>query len=116
MVSSPRPRGGKLARSWSRRITSTKWTRRSGEGMMRFRTFAVIALIGLAAPLEAKQTPKALYEDAAARERMVRDGDRKATLQQLRGAVALYEAVVRHHPRSGYCDNALWQGANLALT
>ena len=29
-------------------------------------------------------------------------------------SVAAYEAVVRAHPASGYCDNALWQAANLA--
>ena len=29
--------------------------------------------------------------------------------------VALYETVVRRYPKSGYCDNALWQGANVAL-
>ena len=36
-------------------------------------------------------------------------------LADLRAAVKAYEAVVRQYPASAYSDNALWQGANLAL-
>jgi N-acetylmuramoyl-L-alanine amidase len=32
----------------------------------------------------------------------------------MRRAIASYETLVRRHPASGYCDNALWQAANLA--
>ena len=33
----------------------------------------------------------------------------------VRDVVAVYEAVVRHYPASGYSDNALWQAGRLAL-
>jgi hypothetical protein len=36
-------------------------------------------------------------------------------MRDVRAAIAQYESVVRRHPVSGYSDNALWQGANLAL-
>ena len=31
------------------------------------------------------------------------------------GSCAAYEHIVRRYPTSGYCDNALWQAANLAI-
>jgi len=34
---------------------------------------------------------------------------------QLRGVVNAYNAIARRFPASGYSDNALWQGGNLAL-
>ena len=36
-------------------------------------------------------------------------------MAQLRSVVRAYEAVVRRFPTSGYSDNALWQGANVAV-
>src|SRR6476469_2083203 len=55
-----------------------------------------------------------LYPRALAQEREIRDDANKATLVQMRRAVASYESLVRRHPASGYCDNALWQAGNLA--
>jgi N-acetylmuramoyl-L-alanine amidase len=55
-----------------------------------------------------------MYNRAMALEREVRDEATKPTPARMRRAVASYEAVVRKHPASGYCDNALWQAANLA--
>jgi N-acetylmuramoyl-L-alanine amidase len=63
----------------------------------------------------AAQTAHAMYTQALARERQVRDAASKPTLAQLRSLVRAYEHVVRRHPRSGYSDNALWQGGNIAL-
>jgi N-acetylmuramoyl-L-alanine amidase len=60
------------------------------------------------------ETPRELYTRALAQERLVRDDATHPTLAQMRRVVALYESLVRKHPASGYCDNALWQGGNLA--
>jgi N-acetylmuramoyl-L-alanine amidase len=45
----------------------------------------------------------------------LRDAAKPPTLQQLRAGIAAYEEIVRRFPRSGYSDNALWQGGNLAI-
>ena len=55
-----------------------------------------------------------MYTRAMAQERSVRDEAAKPTVAQMRRVVAAYENLVRQHPASGYCDNALWQAANLA--
>jgi N-acetylmuramoyl-L-alanine amidase len=55
-----------------------------------------------------------MYTTALARERQVRDASNRSTLAQMRSVVRAYEAVVRRFPRSGYCDNALWQAGHLA--
>ncbi|HXW08733.1 MAG TPA: N-acetylmuramoyl-L-alanine amidase [Vicinamibacterales bacterium] len=84
---------------------------------MTLRTGALIvaaALMLTPAPAVA-QPARDLYARALARERELRGGERPATLQQIRGAIAAYERVVHRHPASGYADNALWQGGNLAL-
>jgi len=65
-------------------------------------------------PARAAEPARDMYNRALVREREVRDEATKPTPAQMRRAVASYEAVVRKHPVSGYCDNALWQGANLA--
>ena len=49
------------------------------------------------------------------REQYLRVAENRPTLRELRNAVTAYENVVRRYPTSGYSDNALWQGANLAL-
>src|SRR6266852_2043210 len=59
-------------------------------------------------------TPRGMYNRALAQERQLRDDASKATAAQMHRVVASYESIVRKHPASGYCDNALWQGANLA--
>src|SRR4029453_1646972 len=72
------------------------------------------ACLATAAQARAGETGRELYTRAMAQEQQVRDDATKPTLAQMRRAIALYESVVRKHPASGYCDNALWQGANLA--
>lgn len=79
-------------------------------------TLALTAVCMLAIPeVVAAQSAHAMYTQALARERQIRDAANKPTLAQLRSAVQAYETVVRRHPRSGYSDNALWQGGNVAL-
>jgi N-acetylmuramoyl-L-alanine amidase len=73
------------------------------------------ALMASAAPAAAPESAESIYSRALGRERELRDGASGASLAQLRWVVALYETVVRRYPKSGYCDNALWQGANVAL-
>lgn len=86
---------------------------------MRLRCTALLVLALLALPAAEAwaqaRSAQAMYTAALARERTLRDGANKTTLQQLRAGVAAYEAIVRRHPRSGYSDNALWQGGNLAI-
>ena len=65
--------------------------------------------------LEAAESAHSLYTRALGRERELRDAANRVTVLQIRRVVAAYEGVVRRYPRSGYSDNALWQGANLAL-
>lgn len=82
---------------------------------MRYRVFAALVTVACLAPAPALAQPvRDLYTRALAEERVVRDEANKPTLAQMRRVVALYENVVRKHPASGYCDNALWQAANVA--
>ena len=85
---------------------------------MKFRTAPVILLVAAFAVVPAveaaAQSSRTLYTRALDRERILREA-RDPSLQQLRNAVAAYEAVVRRFPSSGYTDNSLWQGANLSL-
>jgi len=84
---------------------------------MTFKTRTVIMLTAVllaTAGVAAAQTPRVLYTQALARDRAVRDAGQAPTLRQIRSAVAAYERVVRRNPASGYCDNALWQAAELA--
>ena len=60
-------------------------------------------------------TARAMYTRALEQERTVRDEANKPTVADIRKVIAAYEAIVRKHPSSGYSDNALWQGGNLAM-
>jgi N-acetylmuramoyl-L-alanine amidase len=62
----------------------------------------------------AAKSAESMYRRALARERQVRDAANRTTLAQMRSVVRAYEAVVRRFPRSGYCDNALWNAGHLA--
>lgn len=62
----------------------------------------------------AQTTAKLAHARALATEREIRDAT-QPTLQQVRSAVRQWEAIVLRYPVSGYSDNALWQGGNLAL-
>ncbi len=83
----------------------------------------LVALLGGASPAWA-QTAEVRYERAFEREGPLRArleatpdptaAERTATLREVTRLVTAYEAIVRRFPRSGYSDNALWQGAGLA--
>ena len=75
----------------------------------------VAAFAGPGASEASAQTARSRYTRAIAKERAVRDGDRDPSLRELRATIAAYESLVRRYPASAYCDNALWQAANLAL-
>jgi N-acetylmuramoyl-L-alanine amidase len=77
-------------------------------------TFVLLAVLAVMAPAAYAQPPRDLYTQALLRDRAVRDAKQSPTLKQIRQAVAAYERVVRRYPASGYADNALWQGAELA--
>ena len=83
---------------------------------MRFKAAAFVLLTALVVPsLAHASSAKLLYTRALAQERTLRLDTARPTARQIRNAVAQYEGVVRKFPGSGYSDNALWQGANLAL-
>jgi len=76
---------------------------------------ALAAAPGLPAAVSAQSAAaRDMYDRALAQERIIRDASNKPTLAQMRRVVAGYEAIVRRHPASGYCDNALWQAGNVA--
>jgi N-acetylmuramoyl-L-alanine amidase len=81
------------------------------------RPFALLACclaaldgVGQAAP----QAARDMYAAALAKEQTVKS-EKVPTLAQYRSAVSSYDALVRKYPASGYVDNALWQGAALAM-
>jgi N-acetylmuramoyl-L-alanine amidase len=77
-------------------------------------TALAVLIAGSAVPAAAPPSAESIYMRALGRERELRDDASSATLKQLHSLVALYESVVRRFPKSGYCDNALWQGAGVA--
>ena len=91
--------------------------------MRSFARTAVLVLVALAPAVHAQTSqPKRLYEDALARERMLRadiqlartDEAQSSVLLRVRALVGAYDDMSRLFPGSGYGDNALWQGAVLA--
>jgi N-acetylmuramoyl-L-alanine amidase len=88
--------------------------------MMNLRLLAILLLAagaGAVWPSAAVAGPaaKTLYGRALERERVLREADDRPTLRQLRGLIDMYDTIARKFPRSGYSDNALWQGGNLAM-
>ena len=90
---------------------------------------ALIALtVGALGTDPAAQSAEAMYGDMLTREAALRreldlapqlraqpPGEASsALLRRIRSTVAAYEDIVRRFPRSGYSDNALWQGGMLA--
>jgi N-acetylmuramoyl-L-alanine amidase len=87
----------------------------------------VLTALGLSADLAA-QSVETMYTDTLTREAALRDGldlapqlraqppgeASTALLRLVRSTVAAYEAIIGRFPRSGYSDNALWQGGILA--
>jgi N-acetylmuramoyl-L-alanine amidase len=77
---------------------------------------ALLVLGSLCLPVPARaQSAATLYERAQARETAARRPAAPAA-DALRTAARTYENIVRRHPTSGYCDNALWQAAGLMIT
>ena len=77
---------------------------------------AAVIVLATAGTLFAQGSAREMYTQALADERELRALTREPlTLTALRKGIAAYEATVRRYPRSGYSDNALWQGAGLAL-
>ena len=85
-------------------------------GAVRVLSLAMVVL-AVVGDTFAQGSAAEMYRNALAHERELRAPARSSapTLKELRAAVGVYEAIVRRHPRSGYSDNALWQGAGLAL-
>lgn len=71
----------------------------------------VLILLALPAPARA-QSAADMYARAQDREAAARKAD-APEVRTLRAIGRSYWAIVYHHPTSGYCDNALWQGAGL---
>jgi N-acetylmuramoyl-L-alanine amidase len=79
------------------------------------RTLATLAVASVAlVPNLAAAAPSAatLYQRATVREQTVRHAA-NASAAAIRTAAKAFESVVRTYPKSGYADNALWQGAGL---
>ena len=82
----------------------------------RARLLVILCLLVPTAAVSAGQASvRMLYTRTLTSERVLRDGARPPTLQQLRAAIDAYETIVRRYPGSGYSDNALWQAASLAI-
>ncbi len=75
---------------------------------------AVPAFAEATARRHTAETARDMYHRAMAQERALREDSNKPTATEIRHVVASYERIVRKHPASGYCDDALWQGGNLA--
>jgi tetratricopeptide (TPR) repeat protein len=73
---------------------------------------ALLTVAGLAVPnAAAAQTASDLYARAQKR---AAAATAAPTIASLRAASGAYESIVRRHPRSGFCDDALWYGAATA--
>ncbi len=88
----------------------------------RAATGVILAAAFLAATpglVRAADTAASLYTAAYEQEKAARqaftDGTREEALADLRRTVDAFEQVVRRFPRSGYCDNALWEAGVLSL-
>lgn len=79
---------------------------------MRTLPTALLVIATLTVPSVASaQTAATLYERAQQR---ATTATAAPTVGSLRAAVAAYESVVLRYPRSGFCDDALWNGAKIA--
>src|SRR5687768_15967775 len=79
----------------------------------------LVVMLAAAVPASASPPVRLLYErtlqrDEAIRVALTRDNPGPRSLANGRDVITSYERLVRQHPRSGYCDNALWQAAELA--
>lgn len=85
-----------------------------GEAAQRRRSTSKKKATTSTSQVAAARTAQRAYENTLARERTLRSSRRKAPLSQMRTVIREYEQIARRWPRSGYADNALWNGANLA--
>lgn len=85
-----------------------------GEAAQRRRSTSRKKATTPASQVASSRTAQRAYESTLARERTLRSSRRKAPLSQMRIVIRDYELIARRWPRSGYADNALWNGANLA--
>jgi N-acetylmuramoyl-L-alanine amidase len=76
---------------------------------------ALVSLKVLAAPPVRTMYVEAMAREAAVRAALADESASDSVLKLVRTVVASYESIVRRHPTSSYCDNALWQGGRLAL-
>jgi N-acetylmuramoyl-L-alanine amidase len=74
-----------------------------------------LVCVQVSAPEALAQSAPLRYSRALGAEKLLRDNVPPPTLKQFRTVIASYEAIVRRYPTSAYCDNALWQAANLSL-
>jgi N-acetylmuramoyl-L-alanine amidase len=86
---------------------------------MLIRALALALAFVAAQQTASAATARDLYERARAREAVARSamaaGGAAEARPKVEAAIAAYRAVVLRFPASGYCDNALWLGASLAL-
>ena len=87
-------------------------SRRCGFTLVLLTALASVLIVTAAPRAAGAQTAEVRYERAMARERDVRD-QASPSISTLRSIATAYEMIVRRYPRSGYCDNALWQAAGL---
>ncbi len=84
---------------------------------MRFR--AILGILVFAAtvrPAADDRPPAALFTAALAQERALRaPSTHGPSLQELRTAIAAYEAIQRRFPATAFGDRALWQASGLAF-
>ena len=76
--------------------------------------FALAFGLAAAAPARAADSARDMYNRALAQEQTVRETG-GVSQDAIHRVVTAYERVVHRFPRSGYCDNALWQAANLSM-
>lgn len=80
-----------------------------------FLILTAITVLAVPVSLTAEGSPGGLYTAALARERGLREPGVSPSLNELRGAIAAYESIVRRYPDTSYTDHALWQAAGLAV-
>jgi N-acetylmuramoyl-L-alanine amidase len=99
-----------------------------GSALVALLVFGAGASDASLASRAAAQNAETVYTDVMGRERIVRrelgapsqpgsqapGGPSSILLDRVRTTIGAYEALVREFPKSGYSDNALWQGALLA--
>jgi hypothetical protein len=83
------------------------------------RLIGTVLVAATTALLAQSPQPRALYEEARARDAALRKSldvntTDEALLARLRTLVTTYEDIARLFPSSPYSDDALWQGARLS--